>query len=142
MCCSRPGQPRVTIPFSPNFLTQLDNGNVKSISSRGDTIQGTFVAKVKYPADDKNATPTTLFSTEVPTFWNNTELTQAAAVRARPGQRQVDLNTETSLLAEILLGFGPTLLLVGLFVLFARRAAAGGGHGRARQFRPVAGPSR
>ena len=32
----------------------------------------------------------------------------------------------TSLLAEILLGFGPTLLFVGLFWLFARRASAGG----------------
>ncbi len=31
------------------------------------------------------------------------------------------------MLAEILLGFGPTLLLVGLFVLLARRAQAGGG---------------
>jgi cell division protease FtsH len=36
----------------------------------------------------------------------------------------------TSLLAELLLGFGPTLLIVGLFVLLARRAAqAGGGMG-------------
>ena len=31
------------------------------------------------------------------------------------------------MLAELLLGFGPTLLLVGLFVLLARRATAGGG---------------
>ena len=40
-------------------------------------------------------------------------------------------NPGTSLLAELLLGFGPTLLLVGLFVLLARRAqrAAGGGLG-------------
>ena len=29
----------------------------------------------------------------------------------------------------LLVGFGPTLLLVGLFVLMARRAAAGGGLG-------------
>ena len=33
----------------------------------------------------------------------------------------------TSLLAEILLGFGPTILLVGLFVLLARRAQGGAG---------------
>ena len=32
-----------------------------------------------------------------------------------------------SFLAELLLGFGPTLLLVGLFVLLARRAQAGAG---------------
>src|SRR6202034_1037897 len=41
----------------------------------------------------------------------------------------------TSLLAEILLGFGPTLLIVGLFVLFARRAQkAGGGMGALGNF--------
>src|SRR5690242_396110 len=121
-----PGQPRVTVPFSPYFLTQLDDGNVKSISSRGDTIQGTFVSKVTYPANDKNATATTLFSTEVPTFWNNTELTQLLQ------SKHVQVNAKstsrgTSLLATILLGFGPTLLLIGLFVLLARRAQAGAG---------------
>ncbi|HEY6782515.1 MAG TPA: ATP-dependent zinc metalloprotease FtsH, partial [Candidatus Dormibacteraeota bacterium] len=41
----------------------------------------------------------------------------------------------TSLLAEILLGFGPTLLIIGLFVLFARRAAgAAGGMGALGNF--------
>ncbi len=121
-----PGQPRVTVPFSPNFLTQLDNGNVKSISSRGDTIQGTFANKVKYPANDTKATPTTLFSTEVPTFWNNNQLTEL--LQSKHVQVNAKSTTKgTSLLAEILLGFGPTLLLVGLFVLFARRAAASGG---------------
>src|SRR5438876_245884 len=34
-----------------------------------------------------------------------------------------------SLLVELLLGFGPTLLIVGLFVLVARRAAGGGAMG-------------
>jgi cell division protease FtsH len=72
----QPGtQPRVKVPFSPYFLQQLDNGNVHSISSRGDTIQGTFASKVRYPASNSKSTPTTLFSTEVPTFWNNTQLT-------------------------------------------------------------------
>jgi cell division protease FtsH len=128
-----PGQPRVTVPFSPNFLTQLDNGNVKSISSRGDTIQGTFVNKVRYPSNDTHATPTTLFSTEVPSFWNNTQLTQLLQ------SKHVQVNAKstsrgTSLLAEILLGFGPTLLLVGLFVLLARRATSGGGMGALGNF--------
>jgi cell division protease FtsH len=35
--------------------------------------------------------------------------------------------TGASLASELLLGFGPTLLLVGLFVLFARRAQSGAG---------------
>ena len=50
-----------------------------------------------------------------------------------------------SLLERVLLGFGPTLLLVGLFVLLARRASAGaaglGGFGssRARRYEPEQG---
>ncbi len=119
-------QPRVKVPFSPYFLAQLEDGNVKSISSKGDTIQGTFKANVRYPSNDTRATPTTLFSTEVPTFWSTSALTD----QLRSEGVQVNATStanSTSLLAEILLGFGPTLLLVGLFVLLMRRAQAGGG---------------
>jgi cell division protease FtsH len=120
------GQSRATVPFNPFFLRQVEAGKVKSIASKGDTIQGTFAAAVRYPATDSAAKPTTLFSTQVPSFWNNAALTQLLeskgvqvnATNPNPGQ---------SLLAELLLGFGPTLLLVGLFVLFARRASGGAG---------------
>ena len=61
-------EPRVTVPFSPHFLSQLKAGAVKSISSKGDTIQGTFASQVRYPPNDARGTPTTLFSTGVPTF--------------------------------------------------------------------------
>ncbi|MFZ0089398.1 MAG: ATP-dependent zinc metalloprotease FtsH [Solirubrobacteraceae bacterium] len=117
-------QPRVKVPFSPYFLAQLNDGNVKSISSTGNTIQGTFKANVRYPATDKNARETTLFATEVPTFWNHDSLTsllQSKGVQVNAKST----NKSTSILAEILLGFGPTLLLVGLFVLLARRAQSG-----------------
>jgi cell division protease FtsH len=121
-------QPRVKVPFSPYFLTQLQASNVKSISSKGDSITGTFKAKIKYPATDKTATATTLFSTEVPTFWNNQQL--PALLRTEKVQVNAQSTTNsTSVLAEILLGFGPTLLLVGLFVLLARRAQGGAGGG-------------
>jgi cell division protease FtsH len=128
-----PGQPRVKIPFSPNFLNEVKAGQVKSISSKADTIQGTFTTKVKYPPNDANAVPTTLFSTQVPTFWNDAQLTTLLQ------DNHVEVNAQnpnpgTSLLAELLLGFGPTLLLVGLFVLLARRAAAGGGTGALGNF--------
>jgi len=120
------GQPRVKVPFSPYFLNQLEAGQVKSISSKADTIQGTFKTSFKYPPNDSKATATTLFSTQVPSFWNSNQLTtllrsQGVEVNA------TNPNPGTSILAELLLGFGPTLLLVGLFVLLARRATAGGG---------------
>jgi cell division protease FtsH len=124
----RGSEPRVRVPFSPYFIDQVNAGKVKSITTTGNTVDGTFTAKVTYPAGDKNATPTTLFVTEVPTFWNHDQLSSLLQ------SHDVTVNAKstaqhTSLLAEILLGFGPTLLLVGLFVLLARRAQAGGGGG-------------
>ncbi|MFZ2113789.1 MAG: ATP-dependent zinc metalloprotease FtsH [Solirubrobacteraceae bacterium] len=120
------GQPRVTVSFNPYFLAQVKSGEVKSISSKGDTIEGTFKAKQRYPSSDKKATPTTLFATEVPSFWNDSQL---AALLQEKG---VEVNAKstsksTSILAELLLGFGPTLLIVGLFIFVARRAMRGGG---------------
>ena len=126
---AHPGsQPRVEVPFSPYFLGQLDQGHVKSITSKSGTIQGTWTVKLKYPASDKQATATTLFSTQVPSFWNTAALTK----KLESEHVQVNAknpNPGTSLIAELLLGFGPTLLLVGLFVLLARRAQAGAGGG-------------
>jgi cell division protease FtsH len=119
-------KPRVSVPFSPYFLQQLNGGNVQSISATGGAIEGTFKNAIKYPPSDTKATATTLFSTRVPTFWNNNEFT------AELQKQGVQVNAEnpnpgTPVWEELLLGFGPTILLVGLFVLLARRATAGGG---------------
>ena len=127
------GQPRVTVPFSPYFLAQVEAGQVKSISSTGDTIQGTFATNRRYPPGDQAAAPTTLFSTEVPSFWDNAALTRllqskGVEVNAQPP------TTGTSLADELLLGFGPTLLLVAVFLLLARRAGAGGAAGALGSF--------
>ncbi len=72
---SHNGQTRVKVPFSPYFVSQVSAGQVASIASKGNTIQGTFKVAMRYPATDQKATPTTLFATEVPTFWNNDQLT-------------------------------------------------------------------
>src|ERR1700733_767995 len=122
------GQPRVTVPFSPFFLHQVQDKQVASITTNSDTIDGTFKAKVRYPANDTKATPTTLFATQIPSFWNSNDLVseltaQGVQVNAK------NPNPGTSVLAELLLGFGPTLLLFGVIYLFARRAMASGGGG-------------
>jgi cell division protease FtsH len=122
------GQPRVTVPFSPYFLHQVQDKQVASITTKSDTIDGTFKAKVRYPANDTKATPTTLFATQIPSFWNSNDLVseltaQGVQVNAK------NPNPGTSVLAELLLGFGPTLLLFGVIYLFARRAMASGGGG-------------
>ena len=126
------GQPRVSIPFKPFFLQQLQAGEVSSISTKGNSVQGTFRVKVRYPPGSK-ATPTKLFSTEIPAFWNDSQLSALLA------EKQVEIKASStsktpSLLVELLLGFGPTLLIVGLFVLLARRAAAGGPMGALGSF--------
>jgi len=121
----KPGA-RVRIPYSPTFLAQVGGGNVQEISSIGDALQGTFKHAVKYPAGNSTATATTSFSTQIPSFANNTELShllqsQNVLTDAKPP------DSGPSFLASILFGFGPTLLLILLFVLIMRRAAAAGG---------------
>jgi len=122
------GPERVTVAFNPFFLQTVQAGQVKSISTKGNTVEGTFKEKLRYPPSNAKATPTKLFKTEIPTFWNDAQLS------ALLHEKGVEINAhsttaKTSLLLEILLGFGPTLLIVGLFVLLARRAAGGGAMG-------------
>ena len=102
----------MTVPFSPYFLSKVHDGQVSSITTKSDTIDGTFKSKVTYPANDKNATSTTLFATQIPSFWNSNALvselqSQGVQVNAK------NPNPGTSLLAELLLGFGPTLCCSG-----------------------------
>ena len=65
---------RVAIPYYPTFITEVNNGNVSSISSTGNAVQGTFKAAVKYPPGSQTAKPTTLFSTQIPSFANGSSL--------------------------------------------------------------------
>ncbi len=126
---SEPGSvQRVKVPFSPYFLQQLEAGKVKSISSKSDTIDGTFTVKVRYPPNDEKATETTLFATQVPSFWNSNQLTELLT------SEKVQVNAKnpnpgTSLLSELLVGFGPTLLLFAVIYFIARRAMRSGGGG-------------
>jgi cell division protease FtsH len=118
------GEQRVKVPFSPYFLSQVNAGKVHSITSTGASIDGTFNHETKYRSEPR----TKLFSTEVPSFWDRRSLTNL--LRSKDVQVNAESrSTGPSLLAELLLGFGPTVLLVGLFVLLARRAARSGGSG-------------
>ena len=118
--------PRVSIPYSPTFLNQVDNNNVSSISSTGAAIQGTLKKAIKYPADSSSAPTTAYFSTQIPSFASNSELfallqKHNVTIEAHP------TNTGPSFLASLIFGFGPTLLFLLLLVWIFRRAAAGGG---------------
>jgi cell division protease FtsH len=124
---------RVQIPYSPTFYHEVQTNNVASISSTGESIQGTLKHAITYPANDPKAQTTTLFATEIPSFANNPQLFQLLAnhgvtINAHPVQNN------PSLISELLFGFGPTILLVLLFVFLMRRAAAAGGAGGLMSF--------
>ncbi len=117
---------RVRIPYSPTFLAQVNAGNVSAISSKGTTVQGDFRGDVRYP--DSSATATKLFVTEIPEFADNKQLLTLLQ------SKHVTINATapssgTSVFWTIVLGFGPTILLVFLFVWLMRRAAGGIGGG-------------
>jgi cell division protease FtsH len=120
---------RSAVPYS-QFQTEVDHNNVAELTSQGDEIQGTFKHKVTpQKLNGKADKPSTKFSTLRPALApaNDpllSELQQKGViVNAKP------LDTGRSLWADILLFFGPTLLLVGIFVFAARRASAAGGMG-------------
>jgi len=126
--------PRVRIPYSPTFLAQVKGGNVKEISSTGDSIQGTFKKAVKYPPSDKNAQSTTNFSTQVPSFADNSQLSNLLQSEGVTIDAKSPDNGP-SFWTSLIFGFGPTLLLILLFVLIMRRAAsAAGGPGGLMSF--------
>jgi cell division protease FtsH len=119
---------RVQIPYFPTFVNEVKSGNVSSISSTGNSIQGTFKHKVTYPPNDNKAQPASQFSTQIPAFANGSTLSQLLQ------KQHVTINAHApssgpSFWAELLLGFGPTILLVLLFVFIMRRAAAAAGGG-------------
>jgi cell division protease FtsH len=119
--------PRLTVPYS-YFRAQAQAGNIAEVNSQGETIQGSFRHVITYPAG-KGGKVTHLFKTERPAFADDQLLqillSKNVSINAKP------IATGGSLLSELLLGFGPTLLLVGLFVLMMRGASrqlgAGGG---------------
>src|SRR3954469_16571370 len=102
------GHERIRIPYSPTFVGQVKGGNVESISSKGETIQGEFRHEFKYPTTGEDSKVSKLFSTEVPTFANTDALT--AALEA--GDVQVNAKPPVEgrpVIANPLLGFRPAL---------------------------------
>jgi cell division protease FtsH len=112
------------IPYSPQFLDQVQTNNVASISSTGDSISGTFKKGITYPAGATDKS--TNFTTQIPSFADNASLFKSlradgVTINAQPTDKG------PSVVESLIFGFGPTLLLVALFVFIARRSAGGGG---------------
>jgi cell division protease FtsH len=129
------------VPYSPFFLTQVRDGHVASITSKGTAIQGTFTQKERYG----KSKPTKLFQTEIPAFANNDALSKlleekGVVVNAQP------LDTGAPWWENLLLGFGPTILFVFLLFWLMRRAGnvqnvlGQFGRSRARRYQPTGDP--
>jgi cell division protease FtsH len=119
------GPKSVTIAYNV-FLQQVDASNVVSVNSTADSITGVS----KKPVTAASGTDTaTNFSTQRPAFATDDLETRLlkhnVTILAQPP------NPPTPFWESLLLGFGPTLLLVfGFFYLMRRSAAlAGGGAG-------------
>ncbi|MFN8123901.1 MAG: ATP-dependent zinc metalloprotease FtsH [Thermoleophilia bacterium] len=116
---------RVTVPYAPTFLAQVDAGNVKEVTFRGDAIEGTFTTAVRYPADAKTAA--TQFSTRQPPPPGDAAL--IPLLRAKNVAITARAPSSGSTVLTVLLSFGPTLLFVGLLLWMFRRAGAQAGAG-------------
>ncbi len=138
-----PAPPRVTVPFSPYFLDQVNAGEVRSITAAGNTIHATFKTKVRYPAVKRHATATTLFATEVPSFWSGGELAKLLQ------RKDVEILAPQPTSSSLLLaddGLGLVLVISLALALITRRLAFGGegvggilgafGHSKARRVDP------
>jgi cell division protease FtsH len=118
-----PGRERsVTIPYNPTFIDQVRDGNVSKISATGEqSVSGEFKKEVRYPHD---AEPAKNFETTIPAFANEVQLSSLlqnndVVIEAEP------VNEGRGFLLNLILGFGPVILLVALFVWLSRRAAGG-----------------
>jgi cell division protease FtsH len=134
-------EPSVTIPYqgtssSPGFIQQVERGNVTRIQTQGATVDGEFKDAVRYP-DDK-AEPAKNFETEIPSFviYDSGDLNQLLKDKGVKIE-SVPINDGRGFLTSLILGFGPVILLVGLFIWLSRRASGGqmgalGAFGRSR----------
>jgi cell division protease FtsH len=114
----------VAIPYNPTFLSQVTADNVKSISSKGSTIQGVARKAVHAPSGTETSVN---FTTELPSF-------VGTGLEALLVQHKVTITAEspistTSPLVSLLLTFGPAVLLIAGFIWLSRRAAAAAGGG-------------
>jgi cell division protease FtsH len=112
---------RAHIAYSPQFLRQVRSDNVSQVTITAQSIEGEFKREVTI--EGKHFTR---FSTNQPALPTDDTL---LALLKRQG---VEINAKSadpgrSLLLQVLIGFGPTLLILGIIIFAMRRAGAAGG---------------
>src|ERR1700730_4688448 len=123
----QPAQPKtVTLAYS-NFVQQVTDDNVTSITAVGTTITGQAKSAVK----DVNGKDTAkAFTTEIPVYAPAPGTPpQPLLAQHHAPQLAKPITDTTPLWQTLLFSFGPTLLFLGLFLYISRRmagASAGG----------------
>ena len=133
-----PEPPSITVPYT-FFKQQVAAGNVEVVTSVGDSIQGTFKTKVTYPPPKSNEPGAEAPASRLPDQPAPSTSTRFKTQRpafADPGlEKLLDekgvvveaVDESASSWFKLLVGFGPTLLLIAAFVWVSRRAATAGG---------------
>ena len=125
-----PGKAKsVTIPYDAptgpaGFVQQVTANNVTKIKTQGASVEGEFKNEVKFPDDKADAVKN--FETELPSFviYNNGDLNKLLTDH-KVTTSATPINDGRGFLTNLILGFGPVILLVVLFVWLSRRAAGG-----------------
>ena len=112
------GPARITVPYT-TFIQQVNADNVKDITAQTNSIQGDFKTSVT-----SGSASGTLFQTERPVFATDNletllEQHNVPITATAPG-------SGGSPLLNILLSFGPAILLIGGFLYLSRRTAGAG----------------
>jgi cell division protease FtsH len=134
------GPSRATVPYT-TFIQQLNGDNVKDITAQGNSIQGDFKKSVTY-----GTASGTLFQTERPVF--ATDNLEALLEQHNVPISATPPGTGGSPLLNLLLSFGPALLLIGGFLYLSRRMSSAGpggilgafGQSKAQLYTPDSGP--
>jgi cell division protease FtsH len=115
------------VPYQPFFVEQVEADNVQEISSTSDSIEGKLKKEATYtpPAGGDPVKVSEDFKTEVPSFIDSKAVTELLT------EHEVVINASApssggSLLGTILLGFLPTLLIIGFFLWLIRKQTGGG----------------
>jgi cell division protease FtsH len=135
---------RVTVSYT-FFVAQVQAKNVATITSTGEMIEGSFKQAASYTAPGKRAQQVTLFTTQRPAFATDNLFQQLQSTGVPVNANPPDQGPP--FWEQLLLGFGPTLLLLWLLFSFSRRlgggaagALGGFGRSRARLYQPESGP--
>ena len=137
-------EPRTTVSYT-FFVDQVTATNVESVNATGETIEGNFKSSVPYaPPEGGDAQQVLRFTTQRPTFATDNLFQQLQSTGVPVNANPPDAGPPVW--QQLLLGFGPTVLLIWLLVRFSRRAGGGAGgvlgsfgRSRATLYRPEAG---